>query len=111
MVTPAAFLAEMEAAGVRFRIEGGWLVADAPAGVVTAERSAYVRSNKAALIALVAGKSFSASPSLSDRQEVIAAARRRLIDDGGNPLCADCGRLARRDGMHCCRACDGAPAG
>ncbi len=111
MVAPADFLAEMAAAGVRFRVEGGRLVADAPVGAVTPERSAYVRRQKAALVAVLGGGRAEELTYMTALAEMIADRRRWLIDDGGNPLCPGCGRVARRDGTHGCPACDGEPTG
>ncbi len=109
MVTPAGFLAELEAAGVRFRVEGDRLLADAPAGVVTADRAAFVGRHRVELIALVAGRGCERAFAASAGD--IAERRRRWMDDAGNPLCVGCGRIARRDGMHGCPACDPDPTG
>lgn len=111
MVAPTEFLAEMAVAGVRFRVEGGRLVADAPVGAVTPERSAYVRRHKAALVAVLGGGRAEGSTYLTTLAEAIADRRRRYIDDAGNPLCPGCARVARRDGTHGCPACSGEPAG
>ncbi len=111
MVAPADFLADMAAAGVRFQVEDGRFVADAPVGVITPERSAYIRRHKAGLVALVGGAEPTPSPFLAARAKAIASRRRALIDDAGNPLCPGCGRVARRDGTHGCPTCDGEPAG
>ena len=40
-----------------------------------------------------------------------AAARRRLMDDEGFPLCPDCGGRALGDGMRTCPACGAAAIG
>ena len=53
-MTPAAALAAMRARGLVLFLEGGRLRYQAPAGVVTAKTTAYLRRHRDELIALLA---------------------------------------------------------
>lgn len=95
----AALLARMEGKGLRVEVRGGRLYVG-PQRLLTDRLSGEIAELKQALIAHLA------PPAKPDPlQEAIAGRRRALIDDGGHPVCPDCGGRALADGIRTCPAC------